>query len=71
MVAQRAYSLKNKTEIMNKIMGLAIKTIILLVGCYSIFSICILRKHDVMYIWGIFLTIVAAFIYDQVTLKVD
>ncbi|MFZ4855756.1 MAG: hypothetical protein ACOYL3_05105 [Desulfuromonadaceae bacterium] len=52
-------------------MGFVIETIILLAGCYSIFSICILRKHDVMYIWGIFVTIVAAFIYDQVTLKVD
>ena len=50
---------------------MAIKTIILLAGCYSIFSICILRKNDGIYVWGIFLTILIAFIYDQITLKVD
>jgi hypothetical protein len=56
---------------MKRITGLAIETIILLAGCYSIFSICILRKHDGIYVWGIFLTILAAFVYDQLTLKVD
>lgn len=56
---------------MNKITSLVIKTMILLAGCYSLFSICILGKQDVIYIWGIFLTILVAFIYDQITLKVD
>ncbi len=56
---------------MKKITGLAIKIIIMLAGCYTIFSICILGKQDGIYIWGIFLTILVAFIYDQITLKVD
>jgi hypothetical protein len=64
------HDLKKKAALF-KIIDFVAKTIILVAGCYSLFSICILRKHDVMYVWGIFLTIAAAFIYDQVTLKVD
>ena len=53
----------------NRILRSVFKTVILAAGCYSIFAMYILKKHNDIYLWGAILAIIGAFIFDRVTFK--
>lgn len=53
----------------SRILRNVFKTIILAAGCYSIFAMYILKRHNDIYLWGAIVAIIGAFIFDQVTFK--
>ena len=53
----------------NRILRSVFKTVILAAGCYSIFAMYILKKHNDIYLWVAILSLTGAFIFDRVTFK--
>ena len=53
----------------NKILRIIFGTIILSVGSYSIFAMCVLKKGNDVIFWIGLIAAIGAAIYDQVTFK--